>query len=552
MTIVHLGREQVSLLASRSRAVPSGAPPSPGGPSASSSSSAAQSSAAAKGTSDKWVHDAKCFGLLGWFRNLALLDKALMVALVGFLGLEAKGQYQAYQEQHKDDNADGSSGTSNPISDAVKDIFKMNPGSWQARTVIGLGFVTVLGATVFCCVGCVRKRKQRSATSHLRVRGESAAAAAGGCSGKITNFWKSLALLDKFLLVVLLVFGATDLGMQAKEAGVHTKIQESVQDLPSKTMIMLRGTPAPTAAPTMTPPPPPEESAAVVSAMEDKAGESKQPRPATCTADDFARMQALGMKGDECRGTPYTQACATSQLTKGLSTERQKKWLTADFGTEIARWHSALNEPNSTTTFFGLILGEQYGDDCGKVEEILAPVFAYDATGANADLMKSPKLLCNGVGYMSDDAKKKWGVQPSRDGSTSGVAITGGTGGKTLDAFVNDAWMAQEVKDFVHVGMAISALSSGAVTLARTRYLTFQYDYKGYWESHNLQDVVKTLDGVGHTCYWPGDDKLWRITECWQDFYGYKTYSYVVCVNRNLAPQLHERMEAKFKATIGS
>ena len=401
MTIVHLGREQVSLLASRSRAVPSGAPPSPGASSPSSTGAgAAQSSASARGTSDKWVHDAKCCGLVGWFRNLALLDKALMVALVVFLGLEAQGQYKAYQERHKSDNADGSSSTSNPIGDALKDIFKMNPGSWQARTVIGVGFVTVLGATVYCCVGCVRKRKQRSATSHLRVRGkDGAGGSAGGCCGKIQNFWKSLALLDKFLVVVLLMFGATDLGMQAKEHGVHTKIQETVQDLPSKTMIMLRGTPAPTAAPTMTPPPPPEDAAAVVSAMEAKAGDSKQPKPATCTADDFTKIAATGMKGDECRGQPYTQSCATSQLTRGFSNERQKAWLTADFGKEIARWHSALNDPNVTTTFFGILLGEQYGDDCGKVEDILAPVFGFDSTGANADLMKSPKLLCNGSGY---------------------------------------------------------------------------------------------------------------------------------------------------------
>lgn len=515
----------------------SGSAPSPPKPST-SSTAAAQSSAAARGTSEKSVHDAKCFGLVGWFRRLALLDKALVVAVVFVLGLEAHGQYVEYQEAHASEEGGESASTSSSA-------FQLAPGSWQARTVIGLIFLAIGGGLAYCCRGCLQKRKARSsATSHLRVRGETSAAdAAVGCCGRVVGFWRSLAILDKFLVSVLLVFGGADLTMQAKEAGVHHKIQE----LPSRTIVMLRGTPAPTSAPTPTPPPPPEDPAVVVADVESKVGGSKLAKPPACTEDDYAKIKASGMVGDACRGQPYTQACATSQLTKA----HKATWIDAEFGREMVESHKALNDVNTTSSFFGVILGEQFGDDCGKVEDTLAPILSDE--GVKTDLLKSPKLLCNGGGFMSDDMKTKWGVQPSQDGQT-GVAITpsNALSGKTLDIFLTDAQLSHEIKDYVHVGMSTPALTDGTVTFARSRYVTFQHDWQGHWESTTLTDVVSKMDGAGLTCYWPGDDKLWRITDCWQDFYGYKTYGFVVCVNRNLAPKLHERMEAKFKATIGA
>jgi len=537
--IVNLGGRKSTDGGATSRAtatIASGAPSASGSGPSSSAANAAQSSAAAKGTSEKSVHDAKCGGLVGWFRRLAILDKCLVVAVVFFLAIEAHGQYKKHQEGQAADG-DGSASSS---------AFKLAPGSWQARAVIVLILGSVSGGLAFCCLGCFHKRRARSATSHLRVRGDAGGSAvtdAVGCCGRIANFWRSLAMLDKFLVTVLLVFGAGDSLMQAKEAGLHEKIQ----DLPAKTLIMLRGTPAPTSAPTPVPPPPPEDPAVVLADIESRVGDDKQAKPPACTEDDFAKIKATGMIGDACRGQPYTQACATSQLSK----VHKPTWLTADFAKEMTASHQALNDVNTTSTFLGVVLGEQFGDDCGKVEATLAPLLADE--GATAELLKSPKLLCNGGGFMADDAKTKWGVQPSQDGAT-GVAITqsAALSGKTFDNFVRDAKLSHEIKDYVHVGMTTPALLDGIVTFARTRYISFQHDWQGYWESVSLSDVVTKLDGVGHTCYWPGDDKLWRITECWQDFYGYKTYGFVVCVNRNLAPQLHERMEAKFKATIGA
>ena len=434
-------------------------PPKP----STSSSAAAQSSAAARGTSDKSVHDAKCFGLVGWFRRLALLDKALVVAVVFFLGLEAHGQYQKYQEAHAEEGGESSSSSS----------FQLAPGSWQARTLIGFLFIVIFGGIAYCCRGCLQKRKARSATSHLRVRGETSAAdTAIGCCGEVLHFWKSLALLDKFLVAVLLIFGGADLTMQAKEAGVHHKIQK----LPSNTMIMLRGTPAPTSAPTPVPPPPPEDPAVVVSDIESKVSTAKFAKPPACTEDDFSKIQASGMVGDACRGQPYTQACATSQLTKA----HKATWIDAEFAKEMVASHTALNDQvNTTSSFFGVILGEQFGDDCGKVEGTLAPILSDEST--KAELLKSPKLLCNGGGFMSDDMKTRWGVQPSQDGQT-GVAITqsNALSGKTLDIFLRDAKLSHEIKEYVHVGMSTPALTDGTVTFARSRYVTFQHDWQGY------------------------------------------------------------------------
>ena len=534
MTIVNLsGRKAGTPIAP---IVPSGSGSGSGSsPSnASAAAAAAQSSAAARGTSDKSVHDSKCFGLFGWYRRLALIDKALVVAVVFFLGLEAHTQYQKYREAHASD--EGGGGSTLSIGGAIS--WLVTPGSWQARTLLGVIFGTIVGSIAYCCLGCFKRRKARSATSHLRVRGEQAEAV--GCCGKAVNFWKSLAMLDKFLVLVLLTFGTADLSMQAKEAGVHHKIQA----LPSKTMVMLRGTPAPTSAPTPVPPPPPEDPAVVVADMESKVGEAKYAKPPACTEEDFTKIKASGMVGDACRGKPYTQACPTSQLTKIY----KPTWIDAEFAKEMVASHTALNDVNTTSTFFGIILGDQYGDDCGKVESTLAPLLSDEA--AKADLLKSPNLLCNGVGFMSADLKTKWGVVTSQDK----VAITqsNAASGKTLDILVRDAKLSHEIKDYVHVGMATPALMDGTVTFARTRYVTFQHDWQGGWDSVTLTDVVAKMDSAGLSCYWPGDDKLWRITDCWQDFYGYKTYGFVVCVNRNLAPKLHERMEAKFKATIGA
>ena len=89
--------------------------------------------------------------------------------------------------------------------------------------------------------------------------------------------------------------------------------------------------------------------------------------------------------------------------------------------------------------------------------------------------------------------------------------------------------------------------------MARTRYVEFAYDWKDAWgePARGLRPVVQKMHGLGHTCYWAGDGKLWRLTECWQDFCSYKSYAFLACANRHLAPKLSEEMERTFRETIG-
>lgn len=57
-------------------------------------------------------------------------------------------------------------------------------------------------------------------------------------------------------------------------------------------------------------------------------------------------------------------------------------------------------------------------------------------------------------------------------------------------------------------------LRGGVATLARTRYLEFEFHGIGPWLENRLVDVIDTLDKNGFDCYWAGKQRLWRITGC--------------------------------------
>ena len=100
-------------------------------------------------------------------------------------------------------------------------------------------------------------------------------------------------------------------------------------------------------------------------------------------------------------------------------------------------------------------------------------------------------------------------------------------------------------------GFDFDVMLGGSNTLSKTKYLEFEYNWMGSWETQNLKDAIKYLDEFGFTCYWAGTDRLWRIDEsCWLDHYDFHTWSNVACVNRILQPEVAKNMEDTFLRTL--
>lgn len=95
-------------------------------------------------------------------------------------------------------------------------------------------------------------------------------------------------------------------------------------------------------------------------------------------------------------------------------------------------------------------------------------------------------------------------------------------------------------------------LGAGNQVLERVEYLEFEYNWMGSWKHQHLHDIVTMLDDIGFTCYWAGEQKLWRITGCWQLYYDVHTWSNIACANRHRVPKLAEKMENVFQAQLSS
>mmetsp|Transcript_55181 Transcript_55181/g.134092 ORF Transcript_55181/g.134092 Transcript_55181/m.134092 type:complete len:547 (-) Transcript_55181:161-1801(-) len=95
-------------------------------------------------------------------------------------------------------------------------------------------------------------------------------------------------------------------------------------------------------------------------------------------------------------------------------------------------------------------------------------------------------------------------------------------------------------------------------TLNRTRFLSFEYNWKDDWakDDSTLISLIDKLKSAGLTCYWSGNEEyptdLWRITDCWSWHYESKQWAHVSCVNTqhdDVRP-LKDRMELMFEATM--
>ena len=102
-------------------------------------------------------------------------------------------------------------------------------------------------------------------------------------------------------------------------------------------------------------------------------------------------------------------------------------------------------------------------------------------------------------------------------------------------------------------GYDFEVLLGAAETLKRTKYLEFEYHEAGAWQHYLLSDAITMLQDMNFVCYWAGSfGHLWRITDCWIDFYQSHCWSNVACVNTGIVgtEPLAARMEEDFQQTL--
>lgn len=78
------------------------------------------------------------------------------------------------------------------------------------------------------------------------------------------------------------------------------------------------------------------------------------------------------------------------------------------------------------------------------------------------------------------------------------------------------------------------ALQGASLLLSRqqVRVLIFEYNGGYPWTNFRLQDIVNSLDSKGYDCYFQGQSRLWRLTDCWSHFYEFHLWSNVMCILR--------------------
>ena len=68
----------------------------------------------------------------------------------------------------------------------------------------------------------------------------------------------------------------------------------------------------------------------------------------------------------------------------------------------------------------------------------------------------------------------------------------------------------------------INAWSKSGINTASTHGFKF-----------TLKQVVRNMDRYGYDCYFEGQPTLTRLTRCWREDYEFRSWSNVVCVDRN-------------------
>jgi FkbM family methyltransferase len=114
----------------------------------------------------------------------------------------------------------------------------------------------------------------------------------------------------------------------------------------------------------------------------------------------------------------------------------------------------------------------------------------------------------------------------------------------------------QTIIDFLSIdteGFDWEVIMGSLKSLRRVKYLEFEYHSVNNWVKHKLSDAIKIMTDHKFVCYWAGAyGHLWRISDCWMDYYNVHGFSNVACVNLGFAENapLLTRMEELFQATL--
>lgn len=102
-------------------------------------------------------------------------------------------------------------------------------------------------------------------------------------------------------------------------------------------------------------------------------------------------------------------------------------------------------------------------------------------------------------------------------------------------------------------GYDFNVIKGAQKTLERVHYLEFEYNWVGPWAKQHLADAIDLFKSKDFVCYFPGiNGNIWRITDCWQEFYAIHSWANVACVNYKIpeAAPLAEQMEMMFLKTL--
>jgi hypothetical protein len=300
--------------------------------------------------------------------------------------------------------------------------------------------------------------------------------------------------------------------------------------------------------------------------------------PALCTAEQIIAVKKQ-LPAVSCYDQPFLQGCSITKLTRGCQSP--------DVMRQFFSSSNSLSDPaKDNQPFLALIVG--WREDVAPLDALYVgsrrnPKYnVYDAWGSGGENChrtlaaesNSPPARDARVLVVEWDDHRYERLQNVKTKLTMSdqellldkTSMESASADETLTAIVQSKLLSNLNSDQpIHLALLPGrALDYTILTrqmaglLKSIRYLAFEYDWKGSWDSSNtkLSVVIKSLKQEGYICYWAGDSGadfgLWRITDCWQRYYDEKNWARIACVNTSHddVKGLGQQMERKFVETI--
>jgi hypothetical protein len=293
----------------------------------------------------------------------------------------------------------------------------------------------------------------------------------------------------------------------------------------------------------------------------------------TCSSEQLRAVRRQ-LPGTTCLSRPWTQSCSFTKATKGCqSPELWRQFFAYD--QQIDNHHP----------FLALYVGWQRQDDA-FVDTLYVgsnrnPSFQWDP---NPKSCRGPLTIYSTAQDISHRSARvmvvEWGLDryqilqsmqtklPEDSVILDQTDLAVSSLPQTLTKIVQSQLFSTETslheQPIHYVKLDSGALDYHILTqqmtglLPNIRYLAFDDNWKGDWgdDSAKLSVVIGMLKEHGLICYWAGDSDaefgLWRITDCWQDFYDFKNWARIACVSHTHSDvaKLAVQMEHKFLETI--